>query len=196
MDFILNFDFGILDFIANNLRNEFLDPVMAILSLAAEKCIGPILIALILLIPRKTRPAAATALFAIAISLIIGEGAIKHLVARPRPYDLYYSFHNAAMPFVLNTGKTTGYSFPSSHTCCMFALAIPFFKINKTVGIISVIVAALIGFSRLYNYVHFPTDVLAGMLLGIAVGLFAMFIFKKFNFDDKLLGIGKGKQKS
>lgn len=196
MDFILGFDFGILDFIANNIRNESLDPVMAVLSLSAEKCILPILLGLLLLIPRKTRPAAATALFAIALGVIVGEGIIKNFVARPRPYDLYYSFHNAVMPFTLNTGKTTGFSFPSTHTICAFALATSFFKVNKKVGIVLVVLAAFVGFSRLYNYVHFPTDVIAGMLIGIAAGLLAIFIFKKFRFDDKLLGIGKGKQKS
>ena len=121
---------------------------------------------------------------------------IKNLVARPRPYDLYYSFHNAVMPFTLNTGKTTGFSFPSTHTICAFALATSFFKVNKKVGIVLVVLAAFVGFSRLYNYVHFPTDVIAGMLIGIAAGLLAIFIFKKFRFDDKLLRIGKGKQKS
>ena len=98
MDFILGFDFGILDFIANNIRNDFLDPVMTVLSLSAEKCILPILLGLLLLIPRKTRPAAATALFAIALGVIVGEGIIKNLVARPRPYDLYYSFHMSSCP--------------------------------------------------------------------------------------------------
>ena len=60
------------------------------------------------------------------------------------------------------------------------------FKINKTAGFIALIFAALIGFSRLYNYVHYPTDVFAGMILGTLVALCVMFIFKATKLENKL----------
>lgn len=193
MDFIIGFDFSILDFIANNIRNEFLDPIMTAFSLFAHNGIGWAVLALILLIPRKTRPAAATALVAMVIALVLGQFVLKGLVPRLRPFEVYENYHSSPMPFTLNMGKATGNSFPSVHTCFSFAFAAAMFKWCKTAGIISLIAAAIVGFSRLYNYVHFPTDVLAGMAVGLIAGAIAVFIFKKFNFDDKLLNIGKKK---
>ncbi len=157
----------------------------------ADKGIGWIILGLILMIPRKTRPAAVAALIAVLLGLLSGEFLIKVFVARPRPFVVYESFHCAVMPFKLNMGKASGFSFPSGHTCASFAFATAMFKINKKVGICALAAAALVGFSRLYNYVHFPTDVIAGMLLGIFWGLIIIFVFKKFNIDEKVLKIGK-----
>lgn len=193
MDFIINFDFSILDFIASNIRSDFLDPIMTAFSLFADKGLGWAVLALIFLIPKKTRPAAATALTAMVIALVLGNFVLKGLVARPRPFEVYESYHNAPMAFTLNMGKPTGFSFPSVHTCFSFAFAAAMFKWCKTAGIISLIAAAIVGFSRLYNYVHFPTDVLAGAVVGLVAAAIAVFIFKKFNFDEKLLNIGKKK---
>ncbi|MCH5304534.1 MAG: phosphatase PAP2 family protein [Ruminococcus sp.] len=187
MDIFQGFDFSILDFIYNYIRCDFLDPIMAGASYFASNGIGWIVLGFILLIPRKTRAAAATALVAIAIGFFFGEVVIKNIVCRIRPYDAYEAFHCAVMPFSLNAGKETSFSFPSGHTCCSFASAISCFKINRKVGLITLFAAGLIGFSRLYNYVHYPTDVLGGMLLGICAGLLAIYIFKKLNLDNKII---------
>ena len=182
-----------LDAIYSGMRCELLDPVMAGLSYFASKGIGWIVLSLILLIPKKTRAAGAIALAALLICFVSGELIAKNLIGRIRPYHVYEQFHGAAMPFLLNAGAESGYSFPSGHTSCSFACAVAYFKINKKVGVITLIVAALIGFSRLYNYVHFPTDVFAGMLWGIASGLLAVWIFKKLSLEDKILKIGRKK---
>ncbi len=195
LDFILGFDFGILDFIAQNIRNDILDPIMTGFSMFADKGIGLLILGLILLIPRKTRPAAATAICAMAAALLFGEYLIKIIAQRPRPFITYEAYHGYLMPFALNMGKASGYSFPSGHTSASFAFATAMFKINKKVGIIAVIIACIVGFSRIYNYVHYPTDVFAGMILGIAFGLLAIFLFKKFSIDDKLLKTKKNKVK-
>lgn len=180
-----------LDAIYSGLRSEWLDPIMAGFSYFASKGIGWIVVSLLLLIPKKTRVAGAVALLAMLIGVVSGEIIAKNLIGRIRPYHIYEEFHGEIMPFVLNAGAESGFSFPSGHTCCSFACAVAFFKINKKVGVITLIVAALIGFSRLYNYVHFPSDVFAGMLWGIASGLLALWIFKKFSLEDKLLKIDK-----
>lgn len=196
MDFLLGLDYGILDFTAENIRNVFLDPVMAVLSLFAENGIGIILLGLILLIPRKTRYAAAIALAAAGIVLLVGEFGIKLLVQRPRPFITYESFHSYAMPFTLNMGKARGYSFPSMHTACSFSFAVSMFVFNKKAGVLSVVIAFLIGFSRLYNYVHFPSDVLAGAVFGIIVALLVIYLFKKYNIEEKITRIGKKNRRS
>jgi len=184
------FDFPVLDFIQENIRNGFLDPIMSGLSYFAHMGLGWYILALILLIPKKTRFAAAVAIAAITLGFLVSELGIKHIVCRVRPYDAYEAYHGFAMPFTLNAGTEHSFSFPSGHTSCSFAAAIAAYKINKTTGIITTIVAALIGFSRMYNYVHYPTDVLAGAVLGISSALLIIFIFKKFSLDDKLTRLG------
>lgn len=179
-----------LDAIYSGVRCELLDPIMAGFSYFASNGIGWIVLSLILLIPKKTRAAGAIALAALLICFVSGELITKNIIGRIRPYHVYEQFHGTAMPFLLNAGAESGYSFPSGHTSCSFACAVAYFKIDKRVGVITLIVAALIGFSRLYNYVHFPTDVFAGMLWGIASGLLAMWIFKKLSLEDKILKIG------
>lgn len=190
--FITNFDFSILDFIFQNIRCDFLDPIMAGLSMFAEKGIGWIVLAVILIIPKKTRLWGIMALAAVLLGFLTGELIIKNLVCRPRPFHDYQFFHNnQALPFELNVGRTTGYSFPSGHTCCSFASAVVYFMGNKKVGIVALVFAVLIAFSRLYNYVHYPSDVFAGMVLGIVCALFTVWLFRKFNWDRKILRRGK-----
>ena len=69
------------------------------------------------------------------------------------------------------------YSFPSGHTQASFAAATALFTENKKAGICAYVLAALIAFSRLYLYVHFPTDVLAGVVIGICCGLLSAYVF-------------------
>ena len=69
------------------------------------------------------------------------------------------------------------YSFPSGHTQASFAAATALFTGNKKAGICAYVLAALIAFSRLYLYVHFPTDVLAGVVIGICCGLLSAYVF-------------------
>lgn len=188
------FDFPVLDFIQENLRSGFLDPIMAALSVFPDKGIGLIALGLILLIPKKTRCAAAAGLLAMGLAVILSEFSLKFIVCRPRPFLLYEQYHGYAMPFNLNTGTPGGYSFPSAHSACAFAFAAALFKAGKPVGVTATVIAALIAFSRLYNYVHFPTDVFAGIVLGIISGLLMIFVFKKFKLDDKINKIGKSRR--
>lgn len=88
---------------------------------------------------------------------------LKPFVARIRPCDI-----NLSVELFIPHPK--GFSFPSGHTGASFAAASALFFNRKRLGILALILAALIGFSRLYLYVHYPTDVLAGALLGIMFG--------------------------
>ena len=187
LNFITQFDYSILDFIYQNIRCDFLDPIMAGLSYMAYNGIGLIVIAVVLIIPRKTRVWGCMALCAIILGFICGDLIIKNLVCRVRPYDDYQSFHDAVMPFTLNAGKETSYSFPSGHSNCAFASATVYFKANKKIGTVALVIAALIAFSRLYNYVHFLTDVIVGSALGIISAIVVIGLFDKFNVEQKIL---------
>ena len=107
--FITNFDFSVLDFIFENIRCDFLDPVMWGLSMFAENGIGWIVLGAILIIPKKTRVWGIMALFAIAVGFITGEIVTKNIFCRVRPFHVYQLFHNnTPLPFELNAGPASG----------------------------------------------------------------------------------------
>ena len=82
------------------------------------------------------------------------------------------------------------YSFPSGHSSSSFAAATALFIMNKKTGVCAYVLAFLIAFSRLYNYVHFPSDVICGIILGILSALLIYFIFKKLGLKDKIDRLG------
>ena len=179
--FINSIDFAVIDFIQENLRCQFLDIVMALFSSLGELGGIWILFGIIMIFFKKTRATGVMLLCAVAIGFAIGELGLKHFVARPRPF--------VQNPEIIPIIKLpSGYSFPSGHSCSSFAAATVIFARHKKLGIFALAVASLIVFSRLYNYVHFPTDVLCGMLLGVVCAVVTIIIFKKTGFDNKLSG--------
>lgn len=72
-----------------------------------------------------------------------------------------------------------GYSFPSEHTSIFFALAFSTFFLNKKIGVLMYVLAVLIGLSRVVKGVHYPMDILGGIVLGTLVGFIFVKIFKK-----------------
>ena len=174
-------DFSILDFIQSAFKCVFLDYIMAFFSYIGE--IGGIWIitAVILMCFRKTRATGAMVLSAVILGYLIGELGLKHFVARPRPFVE----NPAIQPFI---APPSGYSFPSGHSCSSFAAATVLLMRDKRFGIPALAVAVLIAFSRLYNYVHFPSDVLTGILLGVICAFVVAFIFRKTGLDRRLSG--------
>lgn len=181
IDLIYSIDFSILDFIQNTLKCGFLDPVMAVISYMGEVGGIWIIASVIMMCFRKTRATGVMVLCAVTMGYIIGEIGIKNIVCRARPFT-------ENTDILLNIKPPSGYSFPSGHSCSSFAAATVLILRDKRFGIAAIIVAGTIAFSRLYNYVHFPSDVLCGILLGIACALTTVFIFKKTGFDKKLSG--------
>ena len=132
-----------------------------------------IALGIVLVIVPKTRRAGIVLLVAIAIDLILVNMAMKPLIARERPYVLDPDFQLIVPP-------ENDYSFPSGHTAISFAAASALFFARSRLWIPASVVAALIAFSRLYLYVHFPSDVLAGCLIGILCGFLAWLIVGRF----------------
>lgn len=170
--FIQNIDFQILDFIQATIKCAFLDPIMRVFSYLGEYGTIWILTAIILLFFKKTRRLSLTMLVAMALGFVVGELGIKNIVCRERPFILNPDI-------VLNISPPSGFSCPSGHSCSSFAAATVIFCWDKRYGIGAYVIAAAIAFSRLYNYVHFPSDVLCGILLGIVCALFTVMLFKK-----------------
>ncbi len=190
VEIITNIDFSILDFIQEHIRNAFLDPVMAVLGYLGEAGAVWIILGIVLLFFRKTRPAGVCMLAAMALGYLIGDIGIKHLVARPRPFLV-----NTDVDLYINA--PTSHSFPSGHSTASFAAVTSLFgmlKEKRWIAYSALGLAILIVFSRLYNYVHYPSDVLCGMILGIVCGLIMTLIFKKTKLDKRLSGELKRKK--
>lgn len=160
---IQNFDFSLLNGIQDFLKCGFLDKIMPVISAVGGGYIW-IIFGLGFLFFRKLRFNGIAIISAFTITVLITEFIIKPLFMRERPFMLNPEH-------VLLVSEPFGSSFPSAHSSSSFASAVQFFGINQKAGIAAVIIAALVAFSRLYLYVHFPTDVLAGTIIGIITGI-------------------------
>ena len=81
--------------------------------------------------------------------------------------------------FELYSGQSDNSSFPSGHTLNGITAAVTLMFIDKRMGIPAIVLAVLIAFSRMYNFMHFPTDILAGAVLGVVSAVFVNFLFKR-----------------
>lgn len=169
-----DFEINILNFIQDTFACPFLDKVMPIITLFGDKGIFWIAAALLLIIIKKARKTGIMMGTALLLGLIIGNLILKNAVARTRPYDV-----NTAMQAELLVKTLSDFSFPSGHTLASFEAATVLMIRDKRFGIPALILAILIALSRLYLYVHYPTDVLAGALLGVFIGIFACFLVDK-----------------
>jgi undecaprenyl-diphosphatase len=173
MEAILNFDFAILDFLRENITNPVMDFIMKIITGSGEAGIIWIVAAILCLIFKKTRKAGTCMAIALILVLLISNLTLKPLIARPRPFILREEIE-------LIISAPSGFSFPSGHTASSFAAAIGLFIYHKKLGIAALIWATLVAFSRLYMYVHYPTDILAGIVMGIICAVIGMLLVNKF----------------
>ncbi len=160
------------------IRNPMLDSIVPkITSLANYGRFWVAVVFLLLIIP-KHRKLGLQCTIAIAISVILCNIIIKPLAMRARPCWLE--------PDLLQLIKSPkDYSIPSGHTNISFVVAASVFSRNKKLGIPLLVIAALIGFSRMYVFVHWPTDILCGMLTGVIGAISAYMIV---NYINKRMG--------
>lgn len=171
-----SFDLPILEWIIANLQCAFLDAVMPVITLLGDAGIFWIAIAAVLLLFPKHRKAGASMLLALIMGVLLCNVILKPLCQRIRPYD-YQLQHFGVQIQLLVTGLHD-FSFPSGHTIASFEAATALLIHNRKLGIPAMIVASLIAFSRLYLYVHYPTDVIASIILGVGLAFLACLIVK------------------
>lgn len=158
-----SFEFALLDWIQGNLRNPVMDLLMpAVTTLGNGGLIWIALAGILLLIPRYWKAGVAV-LAGLALEVICCNLVLKPLIVRVRPCDV-----NTAVQLLV--ARPDDFSFPSGHTGASFAAVTALYADGNRLWIPALLLAALISFSRLYLYVHYPTDVLAGILLGAAAG--------------------------
>lgn len=172
-------DTTILDFIQQYIKCDFLDVVMAFFSYIGEVGAIWLVTAIAFMFSRKTRSMGIMMICAVSLGFLVGEIGIKNILCRPRPFV-------ANPDVILNIFPPSGYSCPSGHSCSSLAAATVIFVKNKRFGIPALCIALLIVFSRLYNYVHYPSDVMLGMMLGVVSAFIIIFIFNKAGLDNKL----------
>lgn len=170
LETLLNLDGGFLLFLQDSVRNPILNSIMIFITSIGDGGIIWIAATIALLIPKKTRKVGIMSAVALLGSLLINNNLIKNIVQRPRPYVTFTDLQ-------IIIPQPSEFSFPSGHTSSSFASAAVFYRhLPKKFGVPAVILAALIGFSRLYVGVHYPTDVLAGAVMGILLSYMAEYL--------------------
>lgn len=164
MELIQSIDFSVLDFIREHMSCKFLDIFLGIFTFIGNGGAVWITVTAAFLISKKHRRLGCVMAIGLVFCLLTGNLLLKLLVARERPFVV-----NPDIALVID--PPSGYSFPSGHTYSSFISAAIMAKYSRRLAAAAIPAAVLIAFSRLYFYVHFPTDVLAGMILGIAFGL-------------------------
>lgn len=175
-----SFDLTVLQWIHSTFTSPALDYLMPKITALGNGGIVWIVAALVLLCRKQYRKYGFTLIVGLLAGVLVGNVFLKNLIERPRP-----SWND--LPFTLLIANPLDYSFPSGHTLASVIAATILTMSNKKFGYIAIPLACLIAFSRLYLFVHYPSDVLGAALIGLLIGVL---VFIGFDF------IWKGKNKS
>ena len=185
-EFIVNIDVAIYQFV-DSIMNPVLDVIFTFIThLGDTPGIIWFIIGICLLIPKKTRKLGVLLFAGLAISSVINNLCLKEIIERPRPYNLdpqvwLDAGYTYEWPGLIK--QSSSWSFPSGHTStsigAAFALLLACRKKELAIGVPTFILSLLVGFSRIYVHVHYPTDVIAGALVGLIGGLIAWAFIEK-----------------
>lgn len=165
-------DFAILNFIQEHVRNGFFDWLFPLITRLGNGGFLWIAIGVVLLFWKRTRKYGVLMLCCLAAGALLGEVILKNLVERLRPFHLVEEIS-------LLIARPGSFSFPSGHSWSSFCGATVLWKMDRRLGAAGYVLAVLIAFSRLYLYVHFLSDVLAGSLFGVATALLGNWLMER-----------------
>ena len=174
----MSWEFDFL-YLLQELHSPVLDKIMVAITTLGDVGLIWILLAVVLMFTKKYRKHGVTMALALLIMLVLGNGILKNIFMRERPCWIDTSI-------ALLIENPHDYSFPSGHTFSSIAAATVLLLRNKKAGIAAMVLAVLIAFSRMYLFVHFPTDVLASLVLGVFVAVAAHFLVERYY--DKIAG--------
>ncbi len=165
------FEIGLLDAV-QNIRTPFGDWFMPLVTKLGDGGIFWIIATVALLIFPRTRRLGFACAVALVIDVALCNGLIKNLVARTRPYVVNPDI-------VLLIPKPGEFSFPSGHAAASFTFVGALYFSKSRLWIPSCVLAAVVAFSRIYLYVHYPTDILGGMVFGVLFGFLGALLARK-----------------
>lgn len=164
-------EIDILNAIQIIFKCEFLDFVMPLITRIGDYGIFWIILSVIFFTTKKYRKIGVTMIAALLMTLIVCNLTIKPLIARPRPFTIN--------PVELLIPPPNDFSFPSGHTLASFTAGFSILFYDRIKGVLALILAFLIAFSRLYLYVHYPTDVLAAIVLAFLFAFLSYLLIKE-----------------
>ena len=167
---MMEFEFLVLDFIYENIKNPYLDFLMPKITALGNGGLIWIVAAIVLLAIPKYRKSGIALSLGLLACLVIGNLTLKPLVARVRPYEFVEGIK-------LLISAPTDFSFPSGHTLSSVVSASILTMADKRFGYVAIPLAVLIAFSRLYLYVHFLTDILGGVVIGVVISIAIYYVF-------------------
>lgn len=171
LNFIQDIDLEILYSIQKYLKCDFMDSFMVFITRLGNRALVWIAISILLILTKKYRKLGLYALLALVLVSLLGESVLKNVVGRVRPFESIDGIE-------LLIKKPKSFSFPSGHTAIAFTMAGVLGHGLKKVRIPLYILAILIAFSRLYLFVHNPTDIIGGIALGFICSNFIIFLYE------------------
>lgn len=171
-------EFAILYFL-QSLHTPWLDAVMTGITSLGDHGRFFLLLAVILLIFKKTRKMGLAMLLSMLLGFLIGNVWLKNMFMRQRPCWI-----DTTVDLLVRVPRD--YSFPSGHTLIGFECGVSIWLQNRRAGAAALILAFLLAFSRMYLFVHFPTDVLAGAVLGSVIAWVVYQLIRKIEKRKQL----------
>lgn len=165
-NFIQNIDISVIEKIyrfQHNLNSELFNKIMIFFTILGDNGMIWIAVALILFLNRKYRKIGVFSIVSLIICALAVNVILKPLIHRPRPFS-------ELVDITLLIKAPKDYSFPSGHTAASFVMVYIFFRHIKKYFIPVLITGILIAFSRMYLTVHFPSDILVGLIIGLLSG--------------------------
>ncbi len=186
-DSFLHFDLNVFQWV-QTIQTPILSAILKVITTLGEGGIIFILLALGLLITKKYRKAGFAMIIALAVMVVCNNLVLKEIFARPRPFNITYDWWNEIYRFPEIVSRPDSYSFPSGHTSSAFAAAVALLWYDRKIGIPTTIFAFIMGFSRIYVEVHYCTDVLAGLVVGIIYAVIGVLLAKVlYPYFEKIL---------
>lgn len=173
INYLKKFDDFFIHLINSKIKNKYLDKIMfRVTDLGGAIFTSIFAMGLLIFGSKEIKMIGLEAIFALSFGQVFVQ-SLKRLMSRERPYKILEHLHTFGI-------ELRDYSFPSGHTTASFSLATTLAVNLPKVAVVVLVLALIIGMSRIYLGVHYPTDVVAGIILGIFASLTIHIYFLDF----------------
>ena len=174
VEFFTRVDLSILLWIQENFRSEYVTTFMYHVTSMGSIVLSVMALYFIIKGGRSEKIAGIAVLTSCVLEIAVVNGVLKNLIARPRPFVTF----DEVVPLA---NILSEHSFPSGHTALVFSMAFVIYKLFPAIyGNVALVIACLVGFSRVYLGVHYPSDVIAGVIVGWFVSLVTVYVKNQY----------------